>query len=379
MDTERLIELLPRGLYDGDAETYRVLSAMLRPVGLVDDYLDARTRKLGELLDPEACPDEVVPYLAAIVGVGLDLEASNAASVAELRKLIPVAVRLWKLKGTRPSWRAVAAALAGSRSLILDWFYLRTISGDPARVAVIPVPGGSGGSYSSPEFVTDLWIMDPTGSGVNLELVARFLDVVRGAGERINLYRALLVDDLGAAGALWADAGTGLGSWSYDADAWELTARDGYAFALDLDGLADTWDDYHATLRLAVTGSVSLRLYDAGAGTFYRVDVNQPAGSVSLYRVVSGTPTLLAAFAGPPLQAGFPYLWSLEAWEGTGSTTVRVYREGAKLIDYVDTSGSRPSAGGLGWGSSGAGDVATLSTAWAWPAGISPTRIGPNP
>jgi len=379
MDTGRLIELLPRSLYEGDPETRRVLEAMLGPVGLVDDYLAARTSKLSELLDPEAIPDELVPYLAAIVGVGLDLAAANSATVDELRKLIPVAVRLWKLKGSRPSWRALPAALAGSRSLIFDWFYLRTISGDPARVAVIPGPGGSGYPYASPEYVTDLWIMDPSGSGVNLELLARFLDVVRGNGERINLYRALLVDDLGAGAGMWADGGTG-GSWSYDSSAWELTSRDGKAFRLDddLGALALGWDSYHVTWRLAVTGTARLR-WRLNGTTNYRITINQVTGLVQLQRIVAGVPSVLASYAGPPLEAGVPYLWSTEAWEGPSDTRLVVYREGSKLIDYVDNFPGRPSSGGLRWETFGAGSVATLSTALVWPAGITPTRVGPTP
>lgn len=380
MDVQRLIELLPLGLYNDDPETRRILAAMLEPVAKVDDYFTARTAKLGQLLDPAAVPDEQVPYLAAIVGIGLDLPAANAATVAELRKLIPVAVRLWKLKGTRPSWRALPAALAGSRSLILDWFALRTISGSPARVAVIPGPGGTGYPYTNPEYVTDLWIMDPSGSGVNLELLARFLDVVRGNGERINLYRAFLVDDLGAGAGMWADAATGSGSWSYNSTTWELTARDGKGFRLDddLSTVALGWTSYHATWRLAVTGTVRLRWRSNGT-TSYRIVINAPAGTVQLQRVVAGVPTVLSTFTGAPLVAGFPYLWATEAWEGSGSTRLVVYREGAKLIDIPDNFGGRPSSGGLRWDTVGPGSVATLSTALVWPDGIAPTRVGPTP
>jgi len=379
MNVNQVIDLLPRSLYEDNPEARRILVAMLTPIVQVDSYLAVRTSKLDELLDPSAVPDGLVRHLAALVGMGTDLEATNAATIDEVRRLIPVAVRLWKMKGARPSWRALPASLSGSRSLILDWFYLRTISGAPARVAVIPPPGGAGYPYSSPEYVTDLWIMDPSGSGVNLTLLARFLDVVRGAGERINLYRALLVDDLGAGAALWSSLGTG-GSWSYDPDAWELTAANDFTFVLEpnLEALAATWSDYHATLRLAVTGTVRARIYDGPADN-YRVTINQVTGLVQLHRLIGGVPVLLGSFAGPPLVAGFPYLWSLEAWEGFGATTVRVYREGAKLIDVADANPGRPTAGGLRWQALGVGSTATLSTALVWPSGIAPLRIGPTP
>lgn len=378
MDVGRLIDLLPRSLYDGDPEARRVLEGMLSPVGLVDDYLNARTRKLHHLLDPSELPDDLIRHLAAMVGLGPGLAATAAATPAELRKLIPVAVRLWKLKGTRPSVRGLVASLTGSRPVALEWFFLRTVHGSPARVTVIPGPSGSGGFYGTPQNVQDLWYQDPAGT-VDQRPLVRLLALVRPAGERINLYRGWLVDDLGIGAALWRDAGAGAGTWSYDPAAWALHARDGYGFTTALDALPAAWADYHATVRLAVTGAAWFRIYDGGNDDHYAVYVDQVTGEITLIRNIGGATTGLALHLGPPLTAGHPYLWAVEAWEGTGSTTIRVYREGAKVIDFVDTTPGRPSSGGVAWGSAGAGDLATLTTALVWPRGTAPTRIGPNP
>lgn len=378
MDVQRLIDLLPRGLYEGDEEARRALEGLLGPVGLVDDYLDTRARALPELLDAAKLPDDLIRHLAAMVGLGPGLDATAAASPAELRKLIPVAVRLWKVKGTRPSWRGLVASLSGSRPISLEWFDLRTVHGTGSMAHVIPGPSGSGGYYSTPERVTDLWYHDPPGTYDDRPL-RRLLALVRPANERINLYKAWLVDDLGIGASLWRDVGAGVGSWSYDADAWTLSALDGYGFTVALDDLPAGWTDYHATLRLAVTGAAWIRIYDAGDDDHYAIYVDQVTGEITLLRNAAGVTSGLALYSGPTLTAGHPYLWAVEAWEGFASTRIVVYREGARVIDYVDSDPARPTSGGLGWGTTGAGDVATLSAAIVWPRGTSPTRIGPNP
>lgn len=375
MNVQELIQLLPASLHD-DPESARVLAAMLEPLATVQTYQEVRRDKLPTLLDPEACPDELVPYLAALVGVGRDLEAAATASVADLRKLIPVAIDLWKRKGARPSWRDVVASVAGSRTVILDWFELRTIHGSPSRVHVIPSPGGSGFPYSTPEFVSDVWYMDPA-SAVDQDLVGRFLDVVRPSGEWINLYAVSLVDDLGAGAGLWE--GGGLGSWSYDAEARELATAGGYEFVTDLDGLESSWTDYHATLRLAVTNDVVIRFYYQDDDNHYRIELDQVAGTASLVRVIGGTPVVLATSAAVTMITAFPYLWAVEAWEGGAGTTIRLYWQGVKLIDHYDTTGGRPTSGPLAWGGTASASAAVLSTALIWPSGTTPTRIGPNP
>lgn len=374
MLTERLIELLPYALTEDEDSRY-ALEGMLGPVGLVDDYLDARTRKLSNLLDPSTCPDTVVAHLAAIVGVGLDLGAANAASTAELRKLIPVAVSLWKVKGTRWSWRSICAALAGSRALILDWFYLRTVTGNPARVHVLPGPGGAvGSSYDYPEHVTDLWIHDPDGNAP-IALLARFLDVLRGVGERINLRAANMVDDLGAGAAKWT--GSGAGSSSYDAATWELSTLGIYELEADLDGLEDTWSDYRATFRLRVTAAGVLRFYYESAALHYHVAIDQVANTVELFRVIGGVPTSVGV-ASTSIVGAFDYMWSVEVWEAAG-TVIKVIKDGLVLIQITDNTVGRPAQGPVRFGGTAGPSNYTLSAFLLWERGITTTRVGPNP
>lgn len=372
MTADELIGLLPRSLRESEDEV-RALRGLLGPVADVSRYLDLRTRKILELLDPATVPDDLVPLLAAIVGVGLDFPPSNIATTTELRRLIPIAVTLWRQKGTRPSWRSCAAVVAGSRVVILDWFYLRTVSGSPAAAAVIPAPGGVGGYYSSPETVSDLWVSDPAGA-VPVDLLVGMLDAVRPANERINLYLASFVDDFSAGLANWSITGT----WRYDPEAWTLQLRGSGAgqAVVALDGLED-WTDYHLTARLAVSGIVDVFIRRVDNLSSYKVRITQASGSITLYRVVGGVSTVIATYAGVPLVADFPYMWAFEVYEGAADTTVQVYREGALLISYTDANPARPPSGSVAV-LTFPGALATLSLVLLWEPGLAPIRIGPT-
>ena len=376
MNVPQLLDLLPRGLYEGDTDAQRALEGLLAPIGRIDDLLDARARELPQLLDAATLPDDLIRHLAAQVGLGPGLAATASATPAELRRLIPTAVALWELQGTRSSVRALVASLTGSRSIAIEWLDFRTVHGSSGRVTVIPGPSVAGGYYGTPQNVVDLWYQDPAGT-VDPRPLVRLLALVRPAGERINLARAWLVDDLGIGASLWRTVEPSAGAWSYDPDRWELHALDGHGFTTALDALPATWADYHASVRLAVTGSAWLRILDGGNDDHYAVYVDQPTGEISLLRNLGGATAALAVHLGRPLKAAHPYLWALEAWDGASGLTIRVYREGAKVIDVVDSTPGRPSAGGLAWGSGGAGDLATLSSALVRPRGSTPTRIGP--
>lgn len=371
---DQLIALLPGSIGD-DPAAQDFLQGLLTPVARVEAYYNLRTRALQELLDPELCPDELVPHLAALVGVGLDLPASNLATTAELRRLVVVAIALWKEKGNRESWRDVVSVLAGKRALILDWFYLRLVQGSFGELHVLPRPGSApGGSYDYPENVTDLWYMDPEGM-VNGTLVQRFLDVCRPAGERINVYVGLLVDDGGAGWGLWTLTGAGTSTWA--AAAQTLTLANDARAVMAVGGSEATWAAYHAFLRLAVTGVAEVRLLHADALNAYVVAVDQGLGTVELFREVAGVRTSLVAVA-QAQAAGFPYRWSFEVEAGTTGTLVRAIFEAAVLFDLVDVDAARMTAGPAGY-EAPAGQVVALSTALVFPFNVRPTRVGPSP
>ena len=375
VNLDPLVGQLPGSLTEGDDARY-VLERLLTPIAQVEDLLQRRRRELADLLDPAACPDHLVRYLAGLVGMGRDLPAAYALDTTTLRKLAAVAVALWKRKGTTTAYRSIAASLAGSRAVILTWFERRALSGGSA--SYVYTHGDIGGTpavnYSPPEQVTDVWIADPAGT-VDRELIARWLDVVRPATERINLFFASFVDDCGQGIPLWTWNTSG--AWSADREARTITARGGAVFQAAVGGAEDSWADVHVLARVAFTSVGEFRFRITG-NTYYRVIVNVGGWEVTLARVIAGVETTIGTVV-QPLADGHAYRWTLEAWEGASDTTLRVYLEGDLLFDELDTTGGRPDVGTFAWGTDGPGDVAVLSGCIVWPPGTSPTRVGPSP
>jgi len=369
---EQLAQILPDGLrVEPEAEEY--LIKLLGPVASVASYFDAKTEQLGALLDMAETPADLLPMVAGLVGMGREWAPVATAGDDDLRALAPVAVRLWKLKGTRPSWRSVVSAITGSRAIVLDWFALRTVQGTTGEIHLIPAPGSSmSGNYSPPEYVTDVWYMDPDGDA-DRDLLARLLDAMRGAGERINLYRATFVDDCGAGLAFWEAEGV-TGTLGANPDTWEIVSSGGRWARADVGGEEDTWANYHLSARLAVTGAATVDILRSNPLKYYTVEIDQASGTVELFRIVAGTPASVAT-AAQPMAAGHPYKWTIEGWTGS-SNVIRVYFEGSLLINFTDTVAARPSNGGIRWRGE-VGGTAVLSSLLLWELGTTPTRIGP--
>ncbi len=374
---EELIDMMTEGTHETHQE-HKDLVAMLTPVAKVMTLLELKRDKLPQLLDPSAAPENAIRHLAATVGLGADLPAAYSLSNADLRRLITIAVALWKVKGTRPSWRNVVSALTGSRSLIYDWFYYRTIEGSPTRVHTIPGPGElvSGSLYSYPEFVTDVWFDDPADAD-RVALVARWLGEMRPANERINLHTALMVEDLYVGESKWTREGSG--DFLVDQVAHTLTGSNGAYFAA-LSAIGQAWADYRITMRLTVTGRGQLLLYRLNDDTAdcYRVEFDASTDTWYLYRRRTSVDVLLdTATVAMVDGATYRYTWTIDT--DLLATTIRAYFEGLEVFNYVDTAANRLASGSWRWGAfTGAANTITLTEALVWGNGtLTATRIGP--
>lgn len=370
---DELMELLPAALRQED-EALKALTGLLDPFARVEAYFDLRRRKLAYLLDPSKVPDDQVKHLAALVGVGLDLPAANLATTAELRKLTAVAVALWKRKGTSSSWRSVVAALVGKRVLILDWFYLRLVFGTSGELHTIPAPGSTAsGNYDYPEFVSDLWYMDPEGTA-NTALLLAFLDLCRASNERINVYLGLFVDDALAGWGSWDLSGPGTSSDSTTVGA--LTLSDDRLAVATVGGDELAWAGYHAHLRLAGSGSPEIRVGHQDAENSYVLVLDEAGSEVRLYREEAAVRTLLGT-AAAALVADAPYRWSLDFIVSGAGTRVRALVEASPLLDVLD-AGSAITAGTVAFYAPASGNV-SLTSCLVFEIGTSPTRVGLSP
>lgn len=341
------------------------LRGILEPTAKLEAYLDLKTeRTLEILLDPAACPDEVVEHLAATVGLGPDLPAAYSLSLEQRRSLASVAISLWKRLGTIRSWRDVLAFLTGRRAMIFDWFHHRIILGSSLEIHMVPVPSTApGGAYDNPEFVTDVWVMDPSGTGKELgeleAVVTRWLAVVLPANERINVYPAVFVENLLQGANLWTIEVPGNPGDGYRDD---LALADGSTVGIvatadntfivpdDIDitpnfsvGLRHTWWIAHD-----VAGELLFFAQDDLAADAYGLSITNDAGSYSataaLRKYVAGVPTLLATFTLPQiLVESWPYRWTIDVVRPiSGDSEIRVWWEGVLLGEYVDPDASDP-------------------------------------
>lgn len=376
-----LLELVPEALRGSEVER-RYWLGVLKGPARIQAYLDARAQILRDhAYDPDELPDEVIPYLAASVGLGPDLPVVAELTVDELRRLTAIAVAMWKRKGSTDSWRAALLHLGPARAMILDWFYLRIVEGTSGELVLLPDPGTApGGNYDYPETVSDVWVEDPD-EALDLERLGRFLNLLRPTNERINLYRALFVEDLRQSTLLWSidDPPNGY----HDPDRKALVSEDGALFLANPDDAPDLSgaNGYHVFLRLAMTGGADLWVAaDADASDGYRLrwTAGDPAGSLEVSRVVAGVATSLGTFASPAIVDGYRYRWSVDVRRGTGVTELQVRQEETLVATVLDTNAARHFTGRWGWaGGPGGSDSALVDAVLVWELGVSPVRVGP--
>ena len=396
---DELRALLPRGLAS-EPGAKRFWRGVLVPVAQFEAWADVKLQRTALLLDPAEVPDELVPFLASLVGVGADLSAAFSLSPDQQRALISVAVALWKRKGTRRSLRDVVLFLTGARTYHLDWFYFRLVQGSALELHLLPAPSTSLGTrYDNPETVTDVWLLDVTGMGVDVGIVERWLEVLMPTNERINLRRALFIEDLQLDAVLWdlevAGGADGfrddLGTLLTNGTTEGLLSSDGNNFvvAAALPIPADPDAGMRHFVLLAVHGSAELLVFSADplGDDCYQITIDNDDGSglnaaVTVRKVVAGVPgpALVTWVLPQVLVDGFSYRWTLDAFrhEGTGDTEIRVRWEGLELGAVLDTTAPLTD-GRFGFRAGTAPDLAIVQAVLLWRPVPTMVRVGLDP
>ena len=397
---DELKGLLPQSI-GAEPAAQRFLRGVLEPVAWIEALQNVQAQRLPNLLDPEQVPDELVPYLAALVGLGTDLPAVYTLSTDQLRRLIPVAIALWKRKGTRGSWREVILFLEGARSLIFDWFELRTTDGSALEEVLIPSPSTApGGAYDYPEYVSDVWVMDTTGAGLDFDLLARWLAVVLPSNERINLYEAIFVEDLRVGTVLWDIEDLGalppdglrldLAAEMADGSSGGLQSTAGNTFMWSslIPATPDPDAGQHTFWLLAVAGQAELLFFSSGplGNNAYALLITNDAGGglaeAEVFRYTAGVPASLGApFVLPQaLTELWPYRWRVQLTRlNPTDTEIRVYWEAVELGSVID-AGSARTDGRAGFRAGpGATDRAIVQTVLIWRPPAERVRVGLDP
>lgn len=97
------------------------------------EAMQTRILTLETLNDPATIRADLLKYLKAHVGFTDQLNnITNDLSENDLRKLISLAVALWKQKGTEPGYANIVRLFVGKSARIFNWFDFRFIVGEQA-------------------------------------------------------------------------------------------------------------------------------------------------------------------------------------------------------------------------------------------------------
>jgi phage tail-like protein len=130
-------DVFPHDIYSFLIESIRIADRDLADLFLLR-YLEAmqsefedtyeRIESLRNLLDPDLCPVEGLKYLKWIVGFTSRLDfLTGDLSEDQLRLLISIGARMWKLKGTDAGLAFAIGAVSTYPVRILPWFFFRTL------------------------------------------------------------------------------------------------------------------------------------------------------------------------------------------------------------------------------------------------------------
>lgn len=166
-----------------------------RPQHWVDE-ISSQINDLPSTDDPATARADLLQYLKDHVGFTRELASiTSRLSEANLRKLIGLAVPLWRQKGTSEGLITLARLLTGRSPLYTDWFGFRNILGETLlgeeQIGTDHwVIGGEVTTYD--EFTSNLRIMDD--GALDEQLLLDLVSLFRPSGERIELALVDFID-----------------------------------------------------------------------------------------------------------------------------------------------------------------------------------------
>lgn len=372
-----VMEMLPAAHRAGE-EQQRILAGALEPVVEVYNLLEGRRERQADLDQAANLPDRLAPYAAWLVGLGGEYGPVAVTPNAMLRRMIPWALQLWRIKGTDESWRLPLLALAGRRAMVITWHERRMAEGTDTMFFLATEEDSAGSTlYERGPFVSDVWVEDPL-EVTDLSLYARWLGTMRPSGERLNVRRALLVEDTFNGFVRWTDF-LGAGSTAYLPESNTLRVSDGRYLQVGLGVGEDAWDDLRVTARVAVTGVGRVLVRCDGANT-YAVTLDTDLQQVRLERWQDPGPWVLVRTQDVSLGEGTPYIVRIDAVSGVGvgSRWMQVSLNGVVLDNLTVAAGGPPSIGSVGFGAE-AGDTLDLTSMIVVEQNPAEVRVGPNP
>lgn len=128
-----MFKFLHRPLRIADKEVNNFLERFLIGPQTHWEELNQKILNIQDIPNPEKCPVELLQYLKDIVGLTKDLRnITDNLSEADLRKIILLAVPLWRSKGIEVGIKNIIKLFTGHNARIFNWFDYRMIIGESA-------------------------------------------------------------------------------------------------------------------------------------------------------------------------------------------------------------------------------------------------------
>lgn len=398
MPADQMYRMLMKSLRDADQspEGREFIRRFLAGPQSQADVTGDRIRSLALTDSPATCRADLLRYLKDHVGLTRELDhITQRLSDDALRKLIALAVPMWRQKGTDQGVTGMAQLLTGRSPGLDDWFHYRFLLGENH----IGVDGGEadgwliGGEASElDEYLSHMRVMD---DGIlDEQLLLDLLQLSRPGGERIEVALVDFLDRFEGPKDRWTALGAAQAV--IDSSALDFHLPPGAQEQASITVLpAESRTEPAFSHRFMLAGATSrhaVRWNVTPAGWYYELDIGTDIAHLRRFSGGAGAVTLATLVPNRLTRApGAWYGLRVETYRkppgGTDDYVVRVFIDGDKVVEMRDSDGYTKVPAGefqlLNPSAPGAGDNRVDSVeVWRYPlrfASIGPAGVTMTP
>lgn len=343
MSPPSIYNMIIEPLRGADAAT-RFLYAFLLGPQRAFEQMENKIKELPMLQDPRACRDDLLVYLKAIVGFDRTLDyMTSGLDANELRRLITIAIPLWKERGTRQGLLDIFRAFTGRSTQLFTWIETRFLLDEDHLDYMEPWLIGKPGGPEYSEFWSDLMVMDE--GDLDRLLARRVVDLARPLSERIRIIYLDFLDDFLFESGYWIDPGSAAPAVMQEGDFYFPDTGDSFAQILSL--RSEDWTEYNTDIIFKLEGNLfGIYFYWEDATINYYLEWDRSGDFLRVARTYPAHSGIVASIPAPNLINSVKYKFTISVFEDIGGTRIRIYLDNALLIDTLDT-GTRPSKGTL--------------------------------
>jgi hypothetical protein len=283
------------------------------------------------------------------VGFTKDLGIIDRLSVANLRKLIRLAIPFWKRRSTALGLIDAIRTLTGRFPVLHDWFFFRaivgeTITGEEQLGFDMWIIGGAVSRFD--EFISTIRIMDD--GSLDEQLVLDLVQLARPTNETIEVYLVDFLDQYDLGRGKWNNISMPLGVVHDKSKQFELGAGSEEAAIVNVvapSALQDTVLMQKIMLNDSAD-TLFIKFLHFNPTNYYELEI--VVGTWTLRRIVAGVPSTVSTFTPSiPFVAGTFYKIRITAFRtDAGQNQIRVFVDANKELEVLD-SVTIPVSGGF--------------------------------